>query len=84
MEIAKITSKGQVTIPAEIRKKLNLKKGDKIVFVEEDGNIIIANSTMIVLKQTQKDFAGEAEKAGLHSADDVVSMIKTMKKSEKS
>jgi antitoxin PrlF len=31
-----ITSKGQVTIPAEVRKHLGLKQGDKISFVIED------------------------------------------------
>lgn len=34
MELAKVTSKGQVTIPIEIRKKLGIKNGDKILFVE--------------------------------------------------
>lgn len=29
MELAKVTSKGQVTIPIEIRKKLGIKNGDK-------------------------------------------------------
>jgi AbrB family looped-hinge helix DNA binding protein len=29
---ATLTSKGQVTIPAEVRDKLNLKEGDKIEF----------------------------------------------------
>lgn len=29
---ATLTSKGQVTIPAEVRAKLNLKEGDKIEF----------------------------------------------------
>ncbi len=31
-----ITSKGQVTIPAEVRRRLDLKTGDKIVFVLDD------------------------------------------------
>jgi antitoxin PrlF len=31
-----ITSKGQVTIPAEVRKHLGLKQGDRIAFVIED------------------------------------------------
>lgn len=31
---AKITSKGQITIPLEIRKKLGVRPGDKIVFEE--------------------------------------------------
>jgi len=29
---AKVTSKGQITIPAKIRKELNLKPGDEIIF----------------------------------------------------
>ncbi|HCS46908.1 MAG TPA: AbrB/MazE/SpoVT family DNA-binding domain-containing protein [Candidatus Aminicenantes bacterium] len=32
MEIAKMTSKGQVTVPAPIREILNLKKGSSVVF----------------------------------------------------
>ena len=35
MELAKVTSKGQVTIPVEIRRKLGIKNGDKVLFMEE-------------------------------------------------
>jgi len=34
-----ITAKGQTTIPAEIRKKLNLKPGDRLLYIEEDGKV---------------------------------------------
>ena len=34
---AKVTSKGQVTIPIEVRKALGVKAGDKLRFVAEDG-----------------------------------------------
>ena len=34
--VSTVTSKGQVTIPAEIRKHLNIKEGDKLSFVIED------------------------------------------------
>ncbi|MAE63968.1 MAG: AbrB family transcriptional regulator [Phycisphaeraceae bacterium] len=35
-----VTSKGQITLPAEIRKRLNLQPGDKLDFiVREDGTI---------------------------------------------
>lgn len=38
--ISTITSKGQVTIPAEVRKHLGLKARDKVVFVvEEEGAV---------------------------------------------
>jgi AbrB family looped-hinge helix DNA binding protein len=36
---AHITSKGQVTVPIEIRKLLRLKQGDKVVF-EADGELV--------------------------------------------
>jgi len=41
MLASSLTQKGQVTLPAKIRKKLALKTGDKIAFTLE-GNRIIA------------------------------------------
>jgi len=32
MPLAKVTSKGQVTIPVEIRKSLNIQEGDNLMF----------------------------------------------------
>ncbi len=34
---AKMTSKGQVTVPREIRRRLGVRAGDRLLF-EEDGN----------------------------------------------
>jgi AbrB family looped-hinge helix DNA binding protein len=40
MPEAKITSKGQVTIPKEIREKLRLKTGDRVLFwVDAEGGV---------------------------------------------
>jgi len=40
--IAKVTSKGQVTIPAEIRQSLGVKAGDKLVFQRStDGEMLV-------------------------------------------
>lgn len=44
MELAKLTTKGQITIPAEIRKRLNVQAGDKVVFLEKNGRIFIENA----------------------------------------
>ena len=42
MATAAITSKGQITIPAEVRKKLGLKPGDRVRFIEgENGEYIL-------------------------------------------
>ena len=36
-----VTRKGQVTIPAEIRRSLGLKQGDRVRFVQENGRVTL-------------------------------------------
>jgi AbrB family looped-hinge helix DNA binding protein len=47
MDTAKITSKGQITIPVEIRKKLGVDTGDQLVFIEKDGAVMIVKADNI-------------------------------------
>jgi AbrB family looped-hinge helix DNA binding protein len=76
MELAKVTSKGQITVPIDVRRKLGVREGDKVLFVEEAGRIYILNASMAALAQAQAAFAGEANRAGLRDEEDVVAMIK--------
>jgi AbrB family looped-hinge helix DNA binding protein len=47
MPVATITSKGQITIPREIRRRLKLKTGDKIDFVVgRHGEVIVQPATV--------------------------------------
>ena len=80
MELAKVTTKGQITIPREVRTKLGVKAGDKVLFIEEAGKIVIMNSSMAALKEIQNEFAGAAIKAGIKSADDVNALVKKIRK----
>lgn len=80
MELAKVTSKGQITIPVEIRRKLGIKNGDKILFMEEGGKVYMMNSSMNAFYEAQRAFAGEAERVGLRNDEDVVAMIKELRK----
>lgn len=41
MPRAKITSKGQLTLPKEVREKLGVGPGDELDFVEEDGQFLV-------------------------------------------
>ena len=42
MTEARMTSKGQITVPKDVRLKLNLKPGDRVLFlVEDDGAVRI-------------------------------------------
>ena len=38
---AKITSKGQITLPKKVRDLLHLREGDVVVFKQEDDKIVI-------------------------------------------
>lgn len=80
MELAKLTSKGQITIPLMIRNLLKLKTGDKIFFVENSGKVYITNASNITLSNVQNQMQGEAEKAGFQTEDDVVAYIKELRK----
>lgn len=64
MELAKVTSKGQITIPVDIRRKLGVKEGDKVLFIEDRGRIFVVNSSMEALRKAQEAFVGEAERLG--------------------
>ena len=80
MELAKVTSKGQITIPLTIRKSLQLKTGDKVFFEESKGKVYIANASQITLSNIQTQMQGEAEKAGFQREEDVVAYIKSLRK----
>ena len=49
---AKITSKGQITLPKEVRKLLNVQEGNVIVFEKENDKIVIKPA------RTLRDFKG--------------------------
>ena len=44
----RVQEKGQVTIPNEIRRKLNLKKGDLVMFVETEAGYTIKPAEVVV------------------------------------
>jgi|Deesub1362B_J571_1020462.scaffolds.fasta_scaffold00214_3 AbrB family looped-hinge helix DNA binding protein len=49
MPTSQITSKGQTTIPKEIREYLNLKSGDRVDFViDEHGRVVLKPATLDV------------------------------------
>ena len=79
LDIARISIKGQVTIPVEIRRKMGLNNGDKVVFMEKNGEIVLMNSSRLAFEEFQRDMAGEGKKAGLNSERDVVDLVKEVR-----
>lgn len=41
MDTSTLTQKGQVTIPANIRRKLGLRTGDRVSFVQEGDHVLV-------------------------------------------
>ncbi|SDJ25059.1 AbrB/MazE/SpoVT family DNA-binding domain-containing protein [Natribacillus halophilus] len=65
MEVSRVTSKGQVTIPKAIREQLKLQEGDKLAFIEENGKILLTKSSTIALRQFFDSMNMEAEEKGV-------------------
>jgi AbrB family looped-hinge helix DNA binding protein len=83
MLVARVTSKGQITIPRDIRDKMDIKRGDKIVFFEDNGKYFLQKSASLSIKaleNIQNIMKGEAEKAGFNNPDDIVNYIKSLRK----
>lgn len=79
MELAKVTSKGQVTIPIAIRKMLGIREGDKLLFVEEGEKVVLINASTNALLKAQEAFKGVAEELGIKDEQDVVKLVKEIR-----
>lgn len=80
MELAKISSKGQITIPVAVRNKLKLKAGDKIVIMEENGRFYLENSATLAFKRIEEAFKGEAEAVGFQDEEHMQEYMKEIRK----
>ena len=59
MNLAKLSANGQITVPIEICRALNLKEGDKLLFFKrENGDIVVNNVSINALNKAQEAFAG--------------------------
>ena len=76
---AKVMSKGQVTIPKDVREVLGITSGDRISFIVEGSNVRIVNSAVYAMQVLQSEMHGEAERVGLTSEDDVMALVKELR-----
>ena len=74
-ESAKLMSKGQVTIPIDIRKKMNIVEGDQLVFLYENDRVIMMNSGVYAMKLMQDIMKDEAKNKNIKESD-ISNMVK--------
>ena len=63
-ETVRVQAKGQVTIPTKIRRKLNLKKGDMVSFVETDEGVLMKPAE-VIMKEALEEI-GEGSESRRH------------------
>ena len=68
MEMAKVTSKGQITIPVSIRRRLSINEGDKLLFIDRPDGVMMVNPALLGSSQEYEasvnaDYAAEAAKS---------------------
>ena len=80
MDIARISSKGQMTVPVSVRKALNLKSGDKVIILEENGRYYIENAAMLAFNRVEDAFSGEAERAGFKTEEELQKYAEEVRK----
>jgi len=93
MELAAITSRGQMSLPNYPKATIIAGKGDRIAFMQKDGGFFVVNADCLLLdrqkvaeqskktlRNCQKGFEGFAEEHGLKDLDDVVALVKEVRK----
>ena len=75
----RIQEKGQVTIPYRIRKKLNLKRGDLVVFVETESGVIIKPASVVAMDEKREEVKAIVhsirERFKDYSADEIEKLV---------
>jgi antitoxin PrlF len=70
-DIIKVSSKGQVVIPREVRKKMGVKGGEKLLVLTRDGDILLRKA-----KETSlDDIGGRIDKVVKEEAIDVDKLV---------
>jgi AbrB family looped-hinge helix DNA binding protein len=73
MITAKVTSKGQVTIPKEIREKLGVHPGENVGFEERDNLLVISK---VVTKSPFDKWVGRLKHLEGQRSDDLVREVR--------
>lgn len=76
---AKVMSKGQITLPIEIRKNMGLSTGDRVALIYENNCVIMMNPAVYAMETLQKEMKGEWEKAGINSEEDLNALMREVR-----
>ena len=82
IEMGRISSRGQIAIPQEIREKMGLVEGTKVLFFLENDALLIKRINKHSFAEITKPFKEAAKKAGLKE-EDVPGIIQRFRKQKR-
>ena len=59
IETSVVTTKGQLVIPARLRRRFGIKKGTRVTFIEDAGRIIVQPVTREFIRNLRGSLPGE-------------------------
>ncbi|MFD2760952.1 AbrB/MazE/SpoVT family DNA-binding domain-containing protein [Lentibacillus juripiscarius] len=63
---ARLTAKGQITIPKSVRQALNVEEGDQLIFTkDEDGKMVVKKGALVAFDEFATAIGQEAEDKGI-------------------
>jgi AbrB family looped-hinge helix DNA binding protein len=75
-----ISARGQVAIPAEIREKMHLKEGEKVLFMLEGDSLLMKRVSSLSWEEITKPLREAAKKI---KEEDVVELVHKVRKEKK-
>lgn len=75
MNTEKVMSKGQITLPKEIRTQLGIGEGDSVILICEGDQVVMMNSSVYAMKTLQKGMVKEGENGGLYTEEDISALV---------
>ena len=79
MMSVRVQAKGQVTIPKEIREKLNVQPGDLVVFVETDAGVMVKPAAVMTDEHLRQEVTAVLhsirERFADYSAEEIDSLV---------
>jgi len=75
-EIAQISKRGQITLPAGVRKALGLEPGDTLVVRVEEGKVVLEPAVVLPLEVYSSERVEEFRRAADVDSDEVAAFRK--------
>ena len=80
IEMGTVSSRGQIAIPTEIRKEMDLKEGQKVIFFLENNVLLVKKVNTQTFSEITRPLREAAKKSGMK--EDSVNIVHRFRKSK--